>query len=38
MPVVLAGNDVVPLPGEPELDRIVEELACEAGSRAAVSA
>jgi cyclic 2,3-diphosphoglycerate synthase len=38
MPVVLAGNDVVPLPGEPELDRIVEELACEAGTRAAVSA
>ncbi len=30
LPVVLAGNDVVPLPGEPDLDALLEGLAAEA--------
>ena len=30
IPVVLAGNDVVPLAGEPALDLLIEELAAEA--------
>jgi cyclic 2,3-diphosphoglycerate synthetase len=36
IPVVFAGNDVVPLPGEPELDAILERLAVEAVEMAAV--
>ena len=35
--VVLAGNDVVPLPGEPDLDAHLEQLATEATAAAAVS-
>ena len=35
--LVLAGNDVVPLPGEPDLDRLVEQLAAEATERETVS-
>ena len=34
--LVLAGNDVVPLPGEDDLDRLVERLAVEAAERLAV--
>jgi cyclic 2,3-diphosphoglycerate synthetase len=30
IPVVLAGNDVVPLAGEPDLDSLLERLAAEA--------
>ncbi len=37
IPVVLAGNDVVPLPGEPDLDLELERLAAEAISHTAVS-
>ena len=36
--LVLAGNDVVPLPGEADLDRIVEQLAAEATEGLAVTA
>jgi len=36
--LVLAGNDVVPLPGEAHLDRLVEQLAVEATERATVNA
>ena len=36
IPVVLAGNDVVPLPGEPDLDLELARLASEAISTAAV--
>ena len=36
IPVVLAANDVVPLPGEPDLDLVVERLAAEAISDAMV--
>ena len=36
IPVVLAANDVVPLPGEPDLDLQLERLAAEAISTAAV--
>ena len=36
VPVVLAGNDVVPLPGEPDLDLELERLAAEAISSAVV--
>jgi len=38
IPVVLAGNDVVPLPGEPDLDAELERLAAEAISHSVVSA
>jgi cyclic 2,3-diphosphoglycerate synthetase len=34
--LVIAGNDVVPLPGEDDLDRLVERLAVEATERLAV--
>ena len=34
--LVLAGNDVVPLPGEDDLDRLVEQLAVEATERLTV--
>ena len=34
--VVLAGNDVVPLPGEPDLDLVLERLAAEAIENAVV--
>jgi cyclic 2,3-diphosphoglycerate synthetase len=37
LPVVLAGNDVVPLPGEPDLDAIVERLGVEALDDSVVS-
>jgi cyclic 2,3-diphosphoglycerate synthetase len=30
LPVILAGNDVVPLPGEPDLDLVLESLAADA--------
>lgn len=36
IPVVLAGNDVVPLPGEPDLDLVLERLAVEAIANAVV--
>jgi len=36
IPVVLAGNDVVPLPGEADLDLVVEQLAVEAIESAVV--
>ncbi len=36
IPVVLAANDVVPLPGESDLDEIVDRLAAEAISNAVV--
>jgi cyclic 2,3-diphosphoglycerate synthetase len=36
IPTVLAGNDVVPLPGEPDLDLELERLAAEAISNAVV--
>lgn len=36
IPVVLAGNDVVPLPGEPDLDLELERIATEAIAAAAV--
>ena len=36
IPVVLAGNDVVPLPGEPDLDLVLERLGVEAIANAAV--
>jgi cyclic 2,3-diphosphoglycerate synthetase len=36
IPVILAGNDVVTLPGEPDLDALLEQLAAEAVARAAV--
>jgi cyclic 2,3-diphosphoglycerate synthetase len=36
IPVVLAGNDVVPLPGEPDLDLELERLAAEAISNTVV--
>ena len=36
IPVVLAGNDVVPLPGEPDLDLLLEQLAVEAIENAVV--
>jgi hypothetical protein len=38
IPVVLAGNDVVPLPGEPDLDLLLEQLAVEAIENAVVVA
>jgi cyclic 2,3-diphosphoglycerate synthetase len=37
IPVILAGNDVVPLPGEPDLDVLLERLAAEATAGAAVA-
>lgn len=37
IPVVLAGNDVIPLPGEPDLDLELERLAAEAITNAVVS-
>ncbi len=36
LPVVLAGNDIVPLPGEPDLDGLLEQLAVEAIEAAVV--
>ena len=36
IPVVLAGNDVVPLAGEPDLDLVLERLAVEAIENAVV--
>jgi cyclic 2,3-diphosphoglycerate synthetase len=38
IPVVLAGNDVVPLRGEADLDLVVEQLAVEAIENALVGA
>jgi cyclic 2,3-diphosphoglycerate synthetase len=36
IPVVLAGNDVMPLPGEADLDRVIEQLGAEVVANAVV--